>query len=157
MSSIFALFDGTCIDLSEVVEIGRIYATESIQYPAAPRHVAPSWKSDLRFWFDVGFKENTGPRRYTFSLEDLLGSNRFTNEVRRQYQIGGLDSRNHTTAMMRADAALAQEAVDVLVQHRRTFVDAWVSCRNARPDYDSSAIMGLLKELLARTAKEPVE
>lgn len=150
---IHAFYDGTHIDLGQIVEIGPIRVSEQVLYPATPPHCPQVWQSDLRMWFEVVFKDVAGPRRYAYTLNDILGAEAFENEVRRQYRSGGLDSRNHNLALSRADAALAQQAVDVMVQHRRSLTDAWVAYRNAATAHEDPTIVQMLQALLDRQPK----
>jgi hypothetical protein len=156
-SPIHVFYDGTHIDLGQIVEIGPIRVTENIQYPAQPLYYPADRESQLRMWLEVVFKDLPGPRRYTYSLNDILGAEAFDNEIQRQYRSSGLDSRNHNLVLMRADAALAQGALDVLVLHRNSLTQAWVAYRNSPPAHEDSTIVKMLQALLDRQPRETAE
>ncbi len=156
-SPIHVFYDGTHIDLEQIVEIGPVRVTENVQYPATPLHSPPSYQSDLRMWFEVVFKGTAGPRQYAYTLTDILGPVVFQNEVARQYKCGGLDSRSHSLALSRADAALAQQALDVLVRHRKSLTMAWVAYRESASADEDAAIARMLQALLDRQPKEANE
>lgn len=149
-SPIHVFHDGTHIDLAQIVEIGPVRFPERVAYPPVPRHYPLKWQSDLCLWFEVVFKDTSGPRRYSYSLNDILGIEAFQKEVRHQYRVGNLDSRNHETALMRADAALAQEAFDVMAQHRKSLTQAWIAFREATPAHEDPTIIRMLQALLDR-------
>lgn len=144
---IHVLHDGTHIDLGQIIEISPVRATENVQYPAVAPHVN---KSELRFWFDVVFKDVASPRRYVYSMIDIIGTASFNAEMDRQYKTSGLDSRNHNVVLSRTDAALAQEAFDIMAQHRRSLTDAWIAYRNSAQIHEDSAFIRLRQALLDR-------
>jgi hypothetical protein len=152
-SPIHVFYDGTHIDLFQIIEIGPVRVTENVQYPAAPFDQALSNQSDLRMWFEVVFKGIAEPRRYAYTLNEILGPAAYQNEVTRQYERDGLDSRHHNLALSRADAALAQQALDVMVQHRRSLTQAWIAFREATPAHEDQTIVQMLQALLDRQPK----
>lgn len=146
-SPIHVFHDGTHIDLGQIVEISPVRATENVQYPVVVPHVN---KSELRFWFDVVFKDVASPRSYIYSMIDIIGPAAFNAEMDRQYRTSGLDSRNHNVVLSRTDAALAQEAFDIMAQHRRSLTDAWIGYRNSAPTHEDSTVIQMLQALLDR-------
>lgn len=144
---IHVFHDGTHIDLGQIVEISPVRATENVEYPVVVPHAN---KSELRFWFDVVFKDVASPRRYIYSMIDIIGPAAFNAEMDRQYRTSGLDSRNHNVVLSRTDAALAQEAFDIMAQHRRSLTDAWIAYRNCAPSHEDSTVIRMLQALLDR-------
>jgi hypothetical protein len=147
-SPIHVFYDGTHIDLSQIVEIGPTRVTENVEYRAG------SESSDLRMWFEVVFKDVANPRRYSYSLEDIFGGEAVRLEIQRQYSLRRLDSRNSNLARMEADRALLPEAREILTKHQNSLASAWTVFRTAPPAHEDPTIVRMLQALLDRQSKE---